>query len=602
MHDPASTVPSGLSRRGFIRLSAAAGAATLLAACGGSASVSSPASSPASTPASPASTAASAAAKPSTAAPASASGAVAASPAGSAAPASAAAKPAAGGLQLPTYVPFQGPKPDFAGSQDGVVPPGYTSYPSNLVQTWKGPVGKGEDVTFFTYSINPPPTPVEQNAAWQAINKNLGVNLKLPYTALQDYNTKLPTIIASGDLPDVLTMDVLGVRVNQELDFLNAQMADLTPFLSGDNVKQFPNLANYPPSVWKTGVFGNKILALPRLTLAVGGCLLVQQNLLDQAGVKSISTSDELTAFFKQVTKQGSVYGGGGMQATTMGYVLAMFGAPNNWAVDSSGKFTKDWETPQYKSAVQYLRSLWDQGLIHPNTPTYQAQAGAADFYAGKMATYPTDLFAYVIAWDRVLTINKDFKMNIIPPFSADGKGKPQQFQTSGVVQLAALKKASTDRITELLHILDYFSTPFGTQEYLLNNSGVKDADYTLDANNNPSLTKQGTSDVQYSAWNGEVNPPPIVINPQDPNFVKQAQPQMMQLHQYAVTDPSVGLYSVTDAAKRATLAQAMTDAVNSILFGRADISTLDSAVAAWRSGGGDQIKTELGQAYAASR
>jgi putative aldouronate transport system substrate-binding protein len=107
---------------------------------------------------------------------------------------------------------------------------------------------------------------------------------------------------------------------------------------------------------------------------------------------------------------------------------------------------------------------------------------------------------------------------------------------------------------------------------------------------------------VQYSAWNGEVNPPSVVIDAQDPNFVKQAQPQMIQLHQYAVTDPSVGLYSVTDAAKRATLTQAVWDAVNSILFGRADIGTLDQAVAAWRSGGGDQIKKELAQAYAATK
>ena len=46
---------------------------------------------------------------------------------------------------LPTYVPFSGPKPDFPPSADGVVPAGYLTFPSNLVKSSTGPIGKAGD-------------------------------------------------------------------------------------------------------------------------------------------------------------------------------------------------------------------------------------------------------------------------------------------------------------------------------------------------------------------------------------------------------------------------------------------------------------------------
>ena len=41
--------------------------------------------------------------------------------------------------------------------------------------------------------------------------------------------------------------------------FLDAKMQDLTPFLSGDAIKDYPNLAAHPTGVWRTTVYSNKI-------------------------------------------------------------------------------------------------------------------------------------------------------------------------------------------------------------------------------------------------------------------------------------------------------------------------------------------------------
>jgi putative aldouronate transport system substrate-binding protein len=506
----------------------------------------------------------------------------------------------AGAAALPTYVRFAGPSPDFAPSADGIVPAGYLTFPKNLVKSSTGPVGKaGDEVNFLTYSINPTPAQVNENPAWQQVNKDLGLDLKFTYTALQDYNVKLPTVLASGQLPDIFTMNVLGVLIPNETDFFQSQCADLTQFVSGDSIKAFPNLANLPQTAWRNCRFNGKFYALPRVTNAVGSTLLVQQNLLDEIGVTEIKNKDDFSRVVKDTTRNG-IYGMGGMQANTMQWMLQMFRVPNQWR-ESGGKLTKDWETPEYKEAVALLKSYWDGGYVHPDTPTFVAQSGAQSFYAGKFGMYPTNFFAFGIAWDRIIGINKSFRLNALLPVGYDG-GKAVQFQDWGGNQITVLKKGSPDRIKQVLGVLNYLAAPFGSQEYLNLLYGVESTDFDFDASGNPVYTKTGQNNVQYIAWQTIISSPAVLFDGLDPNFVKVAHPIETAAHDLAITDPTVGLYSNANATRGASLTQAMTDGVNQILFGRNDVSSLDDLVKQWRSGGGDQIRSEYEDAFAKSR
>jgi putative aldouronate transport system substrate-binding protein len=505
-----------------------------------------------------------------------------------------------GAAQLPTYVAFQGPKPDFPASADGIVPAGYLTFPQNLVKSTNYPVGKaGDEVNFLSYSINPTPAQVDQNPAWQQVNKDLGVDLKFTYTALQDYNVKLSTVIASGQLPDIFTMNVLGVLIPNEIDFFQSQCADLTTFVSGDAIKAFPNLANLPQTAWRNCRFNGKFYALPRVVNAVGSTLLVQQNLLDDIGVKDIKSKDDFARVVKDTTRN-NIYGMGGMQANTMQWMLQMFRAPNQWR-ESGGKFTRDWETPEYKDAVALLKSFWDAGYVHADTPTFIQQQGAQSFYAGKFGMYPTNFFAFGIAWDRLLGINKNFRLNALIAPGFDG-GKGVQFQDWGGNQITVLKKGTPERIKQVLGVLNYLASPFGSQEYLNNWYGAKGIDFNFDEKGNPVYTQTGQNNVQYITWQTIISPPAVLFDGLDPNFVKVAHPIETAAHELAITDPSVGLYSPTSATKGANLTQAMTDGVNQILFGRADVSTLDGLVKTWRSNGGDQIRSEYEDSFDRSK
>ncbi len=68
------------------------------------------------------------------------------------------------------------------------------------------------------------------------------------------------------------------------------------------------------------------------------------------------------------------------------------------------------------------------------------------------------------------------------------------------------------------------------------------------------------------------------------------------------VSDPSIGLYSNTNAAKGNQLNQAVTDGLTEIVKGTQPLTAFDQVVRDWRSTGGDQIRAELEQSFAASQ
>ena len=506
-----------------------------------------------------------------------------------------------GGLKLPAFIPFQGPKPDLEATATGV-PPTYFSYPKNPVKTVSGPVGSGDDVTLSGKFIGQPVNPVDQNAAWQEMNTQVGANLKFLMYPNADYPTRLQTLIAGNQLPDVFVEQFQASTMQSEPEFLESQCSDLTPYLAGDAIKDYPNLANLPSYAWPTMVFNGKIFAVPRLKGGLSGpngtSMYACGKLFDQAGYGSLSfkTLDDFTAALKAITRPDKgVYALGGTSnatgiSTPHWWFLQCFGAPNQWRNDG-GKLTRDLETDEYKAALGYFRGLWDQGLIHPDAPTGNT---SNSFYAGQYAMWPNSFIAFDSAWASAIAIDPDFKPRIITPFSADGKVKPAYFTGLGQAGRAALRKTSPERIKELLGVLNYFTAPFGSQEYLLLYFGVEGTDWSWDAQGNPKQTAQGVKDVlTTNLWFPFVTPPDALYNPALGDYVTVARQAQVESYAMALPNPIVGAYSKTDASQGTGLMQKISDAVAGIAYGRDPLSGFDQAVKDWRAAGGDQIRSE---------
>jgi putative aldouronate transport system substrate-binding protein len=517
------------------------------------------------------------------------------------------ASPSGGSVQLPTYVPFQGPPPDLSGSPDGIVPPGYLSYPRNPTRSVQKPVGSGEDVTAVTSTTQAPPTPAEQNPAWQRVNQELGINMKLPLTQLADYPTKLNTTIASGSLPDLLSLGAgNGSSIANLPDFLQSQCADLTPLVSGDAVKDFPNLASLPPYAWRNAVFNNRIYAVPSVRASISNAILFGKgSLLDGVGGPQFKDATDFLRAMQQLTS-GSQWGIGATSgAPTNGipgiatYFLESFSAPNIWRANN-GKLIKDWETDEFKAAIAYIRSLWDAGVIHPDSPTASVNQAAQAFYAGKFALWSNSLVIGDTVWNRANAQDANFSMRAVAPFPANSSNKPVHHLGPGANLLTVLRKTTTDDARKLLGVLNYLSAPFGTQEYLTMWYGVEGVEFDFDANGNPVVSQKGQTDL-FIPWPNVGAGPSVLYNASSADYARVMSRDIAVIQGLGITNPVVGLYSQTSAQRAASLNQTMGDGLLGIIFGQNPLTSYDQLVSDWRSQGGDQIRSEFEQALTAS-
>ena len=562
-----------VSRRRFVRLATAGAIGTaalplLLSACGGSAQSS------ASNAGSPGESAA---------------------PAAAAVNGQASASGTTGGgkLRLPTHVPFQGPKPDYAAGANGVVPPGYLKYPSPLVKSVPTPPGSGGTVSGMTFTYSAAPLGPDKNAAWAQVNKELNTNLTIPFTAQADYTAKLNTLMASGQLPDMFLLSFLGSTVQNEPQLLASLCADLTPYLSGDAVKAFPNLANLPQYTWKNGVYDNKLYMVPIQPGGISGfSCLANFKLLEPQGMTSFTSAADFRQKAKAFTQKGKRWMIGSGAFAWFPYV---FRVPNQWRNDG-GKLTKDLETEEYKATIAYLRQLWDDGVVYPDSASQNLVQGADNWDTGKYAIWFGGFTNYQRAWHNALNVDPNFKGHLLVPFPWDGKGKAVQNLGNGAYASIALKKASPARIKEVLGVLNYLSAPFGTQEAQLLEYGVENVDFKYDSKGNPLLTAQGRKDLTVP-WQNLGTSPQVIYDPTNPEFTTATYKEESAIFALGVPDPVVGLYSPTSSAKGFALDQKVRDGVNAIIYGRKPLSSWTQVVADWRSGGGDQIRTEFEKA-----
>jgi putative aldouronate transport system substrate-binding protein len=299
----------------------------------------------------------------------------------------------------------------------------------------------------------------------------------------------------------------------------------------------------------------------------------------------------------------GAVVNGiGAANMGILGYAM-MFGAPNAWGMDSSGKVVRDRETPQYKAAVGYVRDLWSSGLIWPDAPS--SNDARANFVGKKFATCVEGFGnSWNDFWLRGLQQNPPTNFDLILPFSADATTRVQSYITGGYISTNVMKKASPDRVQELLRIIDYLAKPFGTQEDLLITYGLSPADYTIGPDGNPTLTADGKARSQYVPWQYMSDRPYATYYAGIPNYaghVNQVEQALVD-PKIAVADVTLGYYSATGASSAGKQAeQAFTDGVNNIILGRDTMNNYDGLVKAWQDAVGTKIKGEYNDAIAAA-
>lgn len=512
---------------------------------------------------------------------------------------------------LPTYQPAANrPAPDFP-SAGSLYEDGYNNYPANPVRSVSRTPGSGGSVTAFVQPLQAPPTPLDQNPAWQEVNHQLGAHFNFNMVPVADYRAKLTTLMAGSDLPDLINV-FRGINGIANLPpFLSAQCADLSPYLSGDASKDYPNLAAIPTFAWRNSgsVIDGHIYMVPVERYAPGTLMLKNASIYDsEIGANYVpKDADDFKRILQHLNRPSEGrYATGAYQgvAFNVDYYAAAFGAPNNWKVDSSGSFLKAFETAEYRAAAAYARDLVALGVYHPNSLTNTSiKQGETDFVASKLAVFISSFGnPWNDVWRQARSLSEPFEILVVPPFPATTNGKAAHFLGLGFQSATALKKASPDRIKELLGILNYLAAPFGSQEDLLLTAGIPGADYAMDGSGNPVLTDRGNADAGQVPWKYVMQRPQVMYLPDIPNYARTLYDVEHALIPIGVADPSLGLYSPAASSKGVTADQSWYENLADIIAGRRPMTDYDGLLKDWQSVAGDQVRKELQQAYASSQ
>ena len=595
-----------VSRRVFIQLGVTTGAGLLLAACTNAQAPTSapttaaaPTSPPAPAATSAPTTAAAATAKPAAAATtAPAAAATTAPAAAAAAPAPTVVGAAATGKNssaLPNYIPANlAAKPDYD-AHDPRVTLAWDNYPKNPPTSWNKPApGTGSRVTAFAVDYYPPPTPYDSNPTWQAVNKALNSDFQMTQVSGPDYPLRMATMMAGNDIPDIIHLfaGITGAFVPPgTAEFVKAKCQDLTQFLAGDSIKDYPNLAAIPTYAWSNSacVIDGALYSWPIHRYLPGLSFFFKNTDMWNEKIGA-DTAPKDAADFKRIITQlndpnngvwglGAVVNGIGSPNMGISGWASLFGAPNLWGLDSSGKVIRDRETDQFKAAVSFVRDMWAGGLIWPDAPSSNDARGN---FVGKKFAVCVEGFgnSWNDFWLRGLNQSPPTHFDMIRPFGADANTKVQSYISGGYISTNVMKKADPDRIKELLRIIDYLAKPFGTQEDLLLTYGLAPADYTIGADGNPMLTSDGKSRSQYVPWQYMSDRPYATYYAGIPDYAKHVNEIETAIvdPKIAVADVTLGHYSPTQAA-----------------------SAGKQAEQAWQSSAGNKIKQEFNDAMAAA-
>ena len=518
-------------------------------------------------------------------------------------------------VTFPTYTAYKSSiKPDYH-LDDPLYSDAYDTYPTSSFKAIGEPPGTGSTVNVLIPSYFPAPTPYEQNPTWQEVNKRLNANVQMSMVAGADYRPKFATVIASDDLPDIMHI-FFGFSVAPNLPaFFKAKCADLAPFLSGDAAKEYPYLAAIPTPAWKNSISiidgAMYLIPIQRQMTSIppfGGNFFKNVDFYDPDIGADYTPKD--AEDFKKVLQQlnrprefRSAVGNFGTNDRLFGLsgYLQMFQAPNNWKLESSGKLVKDRETEEYKAAVGYLRELIALGVFTPDIATMTNSR--TDWVDKKFViTVEGHGNSWVDAWQRGLQQNPPTRTGLIKPFSATAGQKPIHYLSTGFVSMNVLKKGPPERIKEVLRIMNFLASPFGSEESTLLKYGIKDQDYTVDEKGTPQPSAEGRSRSGYVPWRYIAEHPWVHCEPALPGYAQAAHEAEKAVLPLGVDDPTNGFYAPTLYARGAVADTAYNDGIREILLGRKAFSEFDQILKTWQSDAGGQIRKEYLDAMAAAK
>ncbi|MGP9501356.1 extracellular solute-binding protein [Specibacter sp. AOP5-B1-6] len=509
-------------------------------------------------------------------------------------------------FQAPSYVPAT-TVPGAIVSKVPGMPPTFTGFPASYFSSVPTAPGGGSDVTSFQILWGAPPQSLDKNKYWQQLNKNLAINFKPTLVSSDNYNDKMATTIASGNIPDlVFIQDTTAVGAQAIGDGV---FADLSDVLAGDKILEWPNLANIDPNAWKASQKNGHIFGIPNENSYLSNFPVIRQDAMAASGHPDMPASaDEFKAMLTDMAQLGTVSGKkfwpiGGLTADIIGMTQWMFRAGTGWQL-KDGKLINVIETDGFEQSLTYLNDLWQSNVFHPDALALgtQKEKNSGMFTEGTLGLHidsTNGFFGAKILTKLAAGTPGAAPAFLVPPgFDGGDITVPRDAGYWGMVGISAEAAKDEARLKTLLGVANYWRSPFGSKESLFINSGIEGVNFTFADDHSLVPTGDDQADVDRAGiqYLGVFNSPTTRIPTEAKKYTANYQTQAEKLTAATVADPTVGLFSDTNISAGTKLGQLSLNYQNGIISGRMPLSDLAKYREDWRKSGGDAIRSEFQQ------
>ncbi|MEY9485928.1 putative aldouronate transport system substrate-binding protein [Streptomyces calvus] len=491
---------------------------------------------------------------------------------------------------LPAYVASNVVTPDIPSRNGSAV--GFTGKLdlADLKTSVPKKLGKGNKVTVMSPFWGSPPK--DGNAYYKAMNDLIGVDVVWQNQDGNTYDQKLGAVLASSKVPDVVV--VPGWNMTGRIpSAVIGKFADLGPYLSGDAVKDYPNLAAIPTDAWQRSIFGGKLRGLPMPSSYVSGIVpLYRQDIFEKEGYEVPRSCDEFMALAKDATNaRAKRWACLDMKWTAFNAFGVLSGNEKSLGWNEvDGKLIHRIETDEYLEALEWTRKLFAAGVVHPDAELGKSNATdpGPKFAAGEFLIYNQDISQW---WSRTAeqaTQNPEFKIWGMDFFGHDGGDPALWAQNPASIFAFVNKKASEAVIRDVLAVANVTAAPYGTKEYMATNYGVEGTHYTV-KDGVPTKTDQGNIDVM-NAYVMIASPAATIAHPDFPEVAK-GQVEWQQRMGAFTRKPSFYGMQITEPARYTNLSNDFEQLEDDVVRGRKKIADMQQAVSDWKSKGGDELR-----------
>lgn len=320
-----------------------------------------------------------------------------------------------------------------------------TEAPTEAAPSWTNDYS--EEITIF---LNGGDSPSEDSLVVKALEEATGVNIKIISCESTDYSTKLSTMLAGGQVPDIFSSNVADVRELKERGMI-ADMSDVLNALA-------PNVMNEVGDIL-TKIESNSdgIYLVPNALKSTNTAICIRTDWLENLGLDMPtdleSFADVLHAFtYDDPDKNG--------EKDTFGYVLYMdsFCSPNRTLSNVFGAYgiakgrpmeidgvVTSWVNhPNFLEAMKYIKGLIDDGVCEPDYLTAPFMSAVEKLWNGTAGVMEWEPEGPINNWmpgryteDPVPTFDYAF---LEGPYGDMGTAENYKSMTTGYVFSSACK------------------------------------------------------------------------------------------------------------------------------------------------------------------